>query len=71
VFACEAFDIRHDWARVCVIVEIIPLVAMTAFIVLGVLGTVGKLMFDDWRVRQAMRLPVPVVVPVPRIAATL
>jgi hypothetical protein len=42
-------------------VQIFPLVAMTAFLVLGVLGTVGKLLFDDWRARQAMRLPVPVV----------
>jgi len=42
----------------------IPLVVLTAFFVLGVLGTVGKLLFDDWRVRQATRLPVPIV-PVP------
>jgi hypothetical protein len=52
-------------------VEIIPLVAMTAFIVLGILGTVGKLLFDGWRLRQAMRLPVPVVVPVPKKPAIL
>jgi len=44
--------------------QIVPLVAMTAFIVLGVLGTVGKLLFDDWSARQAARLLVPVV-PVP------
>jgi len=48
-------------ARVYVTVQIILLVAMTAFFVLGVLGTVGKLLFDDWRVRQSTRLPVPVV----------
>jgi hypothetical protein len=43
-------------------VQIIPLVAMTAFLVLGVLGTVGKLLFDDWRVRRALRLPIPLIV---------
>lgn len=31
------------------------LIFATAFIVLGVAGTVGKWMFDDWRVRQNMR----------------
>jgi hypothetical protein len=38
--------------------NIIPLVAVTMFFVLGVVGTVGKLLFDDWRVRQALRRPV-------------
>jgi hypothetical protein len=33
----------------------IVLFGATAFIVLGVAGTVGKLLFDDWRVRQSMR----------------
>jgi hypothetical protein len=43
---------------------IVLLVAVTAFFVLGILGTVGKLVFDGWRVRQAARLSIPVV-PVP------
>jgi hypothetical protein len=50
--------------------RIIPLVVLTAFFVLGVLGTVGKLLFDDWRVRQAARLPVPLV-PAPEEPAKL
>jgi hypothetical protein len=53
-----AFDIRRDVAPVRSIVEIIPLVVMTAFLILGTAGTVGKLLFDDWRVRRAMRVPV-------------
>jgi hypothetical protein len=39
-------------------VHIIPLVAMTAFFVLAIVGTVGKLLFDDWRARQALRLAI-------------
>lgn len=37
--------------------SVIPLIAVTMFFVLGVLGTAGKLLFDDWRVRQALRRP--------------
>jgi len=38
----------------------ILLATATAFFVLGLTGTVGKLLFDDWRVRQAMRVIVRV-----------
>ncbi len=38
--------------------RILPLVFMTTFLVLGVVGTVGKLLFDDWRVRQITKLTV-------------
>jgi len=48
-------------ARGYPIVQIIPLLIITAFFALGVLGTVGKLLFDDWQVRRSMKLPVPVV----------
>jgi hypothetical protein len=34
----------------------IVLVSLTAFFVLGICGTVGKLLFDDWRVRRSLRL---------------
>jgi hypothetical protein len=34
---------------------VIALIAATAFIVLGIVGTVGKVLFDDWRVRQSTR----------------
>lgn len=45
--------------------NIIPLIVMTAFIVAGVLGTVGKLLFDDWHVRRVARMPavLPLVKP--------
>jgi hypothetical protein len=61
VLGASTIDIRREVAPVWIIVQIILLVAMTAFLVLSVLGTVGKLLFDDWRVRQAMRLLVPLV----------
>jgi hypothetical protein len=35
---------------------IIPLVIMTGVIVLGVLGTVAKILFDDWQVRRLARV---------------
>jgi len=38
-------------------VQIIPLVMVTALLVLGFVGTIGKLLFDDWRLRQMMRVP--------------
>jgi hypothetical protein len=44
--------------------NIIPLIAVTMFFVIGVVGTVGKLLFDDWRARQALRksfLPDPLL----------
>lgn len=43
------------------IAQIIPLVAIAAVLVLGILGTVGKLLFDEWRIRRAMWLPIPIV----------
>lgn len=52
------FDIRRDVAPARAIVAMIPLVAMTAFLFLGIVGTVGKLLFDDWQVRRAMRVAV-------------
>jgi hypothetical protein len=36
---------------------LIVLFSPTAFLVFGIAGTVGKLLFDDWRVRQSLRLP--------------
>jgi hypothetical protein len=42
-------------------VHIIPLIAITAFFVLGIVGTVGKLVYDDWQLRRAQRQPIPVV----------
>jgi hypothetical protein len=36
----------------------IMLLAATCFFVLGIAGTVSKLLFDDWQVRQALRIPV-------------
>jgi hypothetical protein len=39
----------------------IALFAVTAFLVLAVVGTVGKALFDDWRVRQAVRPAAPTV----------
>jgi hypothetical protein len=44
-------------------VHIIPLIAVTAFFVLAIVGTVGKLLYDDWRVRRSQRPPLPVVLP--------
>jgi len=44
--------------------NIIPLIAVTMFFVFGVVGTVGKILFDDWRARQALRkslLPDPLL----------
>lgn len=35
--------------------NVIPLAIMTAVLVLGVVGTVGKLLFDDWQLRRALR----------------
>jgi len=37
----------------------IMLVAATSFFVLGIAGTVGKLLFDDWRVRLSLRRQSP------------
>jgi hypothetical protein len=31
----------------------IALFAVTAFALLAILGTAGKMLFDDWRVRRA------------------
>jgi hypothetical protein len=39
----------------------VVLFTLTAFFVFGIGGTVVKLLFDDWRVRQAMRLPVATI----------
>jgi hypothetical protein len=39
----------------------IALFAVTAFLVLAVVGTVGKALFDDWRVRQALTPAAPTV----------
>jgi hypothetical protein len=39
-----------------IIRKMIALVAVTAFALLAILGTVGKMLFDDRRVRQAARL---------------
>jgi hypothetical protein len=44
-------------------VHIIPLIVVTAFFVLAIAGTVGKLLYDDWRVRRSQRPPLPVVLP--------
>jgi hypothetical protein len=44
-------------------VHIIPLIVVTVFFVLAIAGTVGKLLYDDWRVRQSMRPVLPVVLP--------
>jgi hypothetical protein len=33
----------------------IALFAAILFILLGTVGTVGKILFDDWRVRQSTR----------------
>jgi hypothetical protein len=35
----------------------IALLSVTAFFVLGICGTVGKLLFDDWRIRLSLRVP--------------
>ncbi len=35
--------------------HMIALFALTSVFVLGILGTGGKVLFDDWRVRQASR----------------
>jgi len=60
-YECRACDINtvFDFPADCAPSSpMIVLFAATAFIVLGVAGTVGKLLFDDWRVRQsARRLP--------------
>jgi hypothetical protein len=37
--------------------SVVPLIVMTALIVAGALGTIGKLLFDDWRVRWMARMP--------------
>jgi hypothetical protein len=44
-------------------VHIIPLIVMTAFFTFALVGTVGKLLYDDWRVRQSLRPPLPIVLP--------
>jgi hypothetical protein len=36
--------------------SVIPLVVITGVVVLGILGTVAKILFDDWRVRQMARV---------------
>jgi len=46
------FDFRSEQAPSW---RVIALIAATAFIVLGIAGTMGKVLFDDWRVRQSRR----------------
>jgi hypothetical protein len=39
---------------------------MTAFFVLGIIGTIGKLLFDDWRLRQRLAvIPLPIKPDIP------
>lgn len=38
--------------------NVIPLVVMTGVVVLGILGTVAKSLFDDWQVRRTARASV-------------
>jgi hypothetical protein len=42
--------------------HMIVLFTLTAFFVLGLFGTLGKLLFDDWRVRRSLR-PLAAVIP--------
>ena len=36
--------------------NVIPLVVVTGVVVLGILGTVAKILFDDWQVRRTARV---------------
>jgi hypothetical protein len=60
---CRAFDIRREEAPIFHTMHMIPLIVVTAFFVLAIGGTVGKLLYDDWRVRRSMRPPLPLVLP--------